>query len=71
MIASNVPPTAIGPAEYDPDLGDVVVLGGTTSPNPRTVTWVWDGSTWMTDGRDLTEPLDTAMCHLLEPQPSA
>jgi len=48
VIASNVPPTAVGgAAEYDPDLGDVVVLGGTTGPNPRTVTWVWDGSTWM------------------------
>ncbi len=48
VIASNVPPTAIGAAEYDPALGDVVVLGGTTSANPRSVTWVWDGSTWMT-----------------------
>jgi hypothetical protein len=48
VIASNVPLTALGAAEYDPDLGDVVVLGGTTSPNPRSVTWVWDGSTWMT-----------------------
>jgi hypothetical protein len=48
VIASNVPPTALGPAEYDPDLGDVVVLGGTTGANARSVTWVWDGSTWMT-----------------------
>jgi hypothetical protein len=48
VIASNVPPTVFGPAEYDPELGDVVVLGSTTSANPRTVTWVWDGSTWMT-----------------------
>ncbi len=48
VIASNVPPTAIGPAAYDPDLGDVVVLGGTQNANPRSVTWVWDGSTWTT-----------------------
>ena len=44
---SIVPPTATGPAAYDPDLGDVVVLGATTSPNPQSVTWLWDGSTWM------------------------
>jgi hypothetical protein len=48
VIASNVPPTAFGPAEYDPDLGDVVVLGGTTTPNSQSVTWLWNGSTWMT-----------------------
>lgn len=48
VTASNVPPTATGPAEYDPDLGDLVVLGSTASPNPRSVTWVWDGSIWMT-----------------------
>ena len=48
VIASNVPPTAFGPAEYDPDLGDLIVLGATTSPNPQSVTWLWDGSTWMT-----------------------
>jgi hypothetical protein len=48
VSASIVPPTVTGPAAYDPDLGDVVVLGATTSRNPQSVTWLWDGSTWTT-----------------------
>jgi hypothetical protein len=48
LMASTVPPTAFGPAEYDPDLGDLVVLGSSTSLTPRSVTWVWNGDTWMT-----------------------
>lgn len=49
LIAANVPPAAIGgAAEYDPDLGDVIVLGAATGPNPQSVTLLWDGSTWTT-----------------------